>query len=58
MGGFGSRIAIRADSNHPLRQVARVVAQRALERMRFDVGFVDDVQPELVAQIEETGSFG
>ena len=45
-------------STHPLREVARVVAQRALERMRLDVGLVDHVQPELVAQVEEAGSFG
>ena len=30
-----------------------VVAQRALERVRFDVGLVDDVHPEFVGQVEE-----
>ena len=30
-----------------------VVAQRALEGVRFDVGLVDDVQAELVGQLEE-----
>ena len=37
----------------PLIQVARVVAQRALERVRLDVGLVDDVHAELVGQVEE-----
>ena len=34
-------------------QVARVVAQRALERVGLDVRLVDDVQAELVGQVEE-----
>ena len=42
----------RRGSTHCV-QVARVVAQRALERVRLDVGLVDDVQPELVGQVEE-----
>ena len=37
----------------PLAEVARVVAQRALEGVRLDVGLVDDVQAELVGQVEE-----
>ena len=41
------------DAVDPLGQVAVVVAQGALEGVRFDVGFVDDVQPELVGQVEE-----
>ncbi len=41
------------DPADPLVDVARVVAQRALERVRLDVGFVDDVEPELVGQVEE-----
>ena len=41
------------DAVDPLREVAVVVAERALEGVRFDVGLVDDVQPELVGQVEE-----
>ena len=37
----------------PRAEVARVVAQRALEGVRLDVGLVDHVQPELVGQVEE-----
>ncbi len=37
----------------PLAEVARVVAQGALEGVRLDVRLVDDVQAELVGQVEE-----
>ena len=41
------------DAVDPRAEVAGVVAQRALEGVRLDVGLVDDVQPELVGQLEE-----
>ncbi len=37
----------------PLREIPVVVAQGALEGVRFDVGLADDVHPELVGQGEE-----
>ena len=52
-GWFLSRSDHPRDPVDPRGQVARVVAQRALERVRLDVGLVDDVQPELVGQVEE-----
>ena len=41
------------DALDPGRQVARVVAQRALERVALDVRLGDHVQPELVGQVRE-----
>ena len=52
-GWFLSRMAIRETRSTHAAEVARVVAQRALERVRLDVGLVDDVQAELVGQVEE-----
>ena len=52
-GWFLSRMRHPRDPVDPRREVARVVAQRALEGVRLDVGLVDDVQPELVGQVEE-----
>ena len=40
---------------HPCREVPLVVAQRRVVRVRFNVGLGDDVQPVLVAQVEERG---
>ena len=54
-GWFRSRMRHPRDPRHPLREVAWVVAQRALEGVRLDVGLVDDVEPELVGQIEKDG---
>ncbi len=50
---FLSRSAIRETRSTHCAEVALVVAQRALEGVRFDVGLVDDVQAELVGQVEE-----
>ena len=50
---FLSRSAIRETRSTHCDEVAVVVAQRALEGVRFDVGLVDDVQPEFVGQVEE-----
>ena len=50
---FLSRMRHPRDAVDPRREVALVVAQRALEGVRFDVGLVDDVQAELVGQVEE-----
>ena len=52
-GWFLSRWTIRDTRSTHARQVAGVVAERALEGVRLDVGLVDDVQPELVGQLEE-----
>ena len=41
------------DAGHPLVQVARVVAERAPERVRLDVRLVDHPEAELVGQVEE-----
>ncbi len=41
------------DPLDPLRQVARVVAEEVDERVGLDVGLVDHVEAELVAQVEE-----
>ena len=41
------------DAIDPLREIAMVVAQRALEGVRLDVGLVHHVHAELVGQLEE-----
>ena len=39
----------------PRRAIVRVVAQQHVETVALDVGLVDDVETELVAQVEEPG---
>ena len=41
------------DALDPLAEIARVVAERAPERVRLDVGLGDDVQPELVGRRQQ-----
>ena len=41
------------DARDPLREVARVVAERRLEGVRLDVRLVDDVEAQLIGQIEQ-----
>ena len=48
-----SRSTMRETRDDPLREVARVVAERGLEGVRLDVRLVDDVEAQLVGQVEE-----
>ncbi len=56
-GDDGGMVAVAQDhardARDPLRQVARVVAERGLEGVRLDVRLVDDVEAELIGQVEE-----
>jgi len=51
------RTILETRSTHAV-QIARVVADPVDEGVRLDVGLGHDVEAQLIAQVEKTGSFG
>ena len=58
LGWSLSRCAIRATRSTHCGEVARVLAERAPERVGLDVRLRDDVEPELVGELQERGVVG
>ena len=58
LGWLRSRSTMPRTSRHPRRAVPIVVAQTGVVGVALDVGLVDHVHPDLVAQVEEARIVG